>query len=87
MNRRARRSFGEECEGMDDEEDSSSEEEEEEEPEKSDKGDGSEDGEAPAQGLFPPTPATHAILANLKAGETVYQAGELSKTLRVSKTH
>ena len=32
-----------------------------------------------------PTPATHAILAQLKAGETVYQAGELPKTLRVSK--
>ena len=36
----------------------------------------------------PPSPATHAILAQskadngrLKAGETVYQAGELSKTL------
>ena len=24
-----------------------------------------------------PSPATHAILARLKAGETVYQAGEL----------
>ena len=34
-----------------------------------------------------PTPATHAILAQLKTGETVYQAGELPKTLRVSKTH
>ena len=34
-----------------------------------------------------PSPATHAILAVLKAGETVYQAGELPKTLRVSKTH
>ena len=32
-----------------------------------------------------PTPATHAILAQLKAGETVYQAGELPKTLRVSQ--
>ena len=31
------------------------------------------------------TPATHAILAQLKAGETVYQAGELPKTLGVSK--
>ena len=28
-----------------------------------------------------PTPATHAILTVLKAGETVYQAGELPKTL------
>ena len=28
-----------------------------------------------------PSPATHAILAQLKAGETVYQAGELPKTL------
>ena len=39
-----------------------------------------------------PTPATHAILAQLKAGrlkagETVYQAGELPATLRVSKIH
>ena len=33
----------------------------------------------------PPQP--HAILAQLKAGETVYQAGELPKTLRVSKIH
>ena len=32
-----------------------------------------------------PSPATHAILAQLKAGETVYQTGELPKTLRVSK--
>ena len=32
-----------------------------------------------------PSPATHAILAQLKAGETVYLAGELPKTLRVSK--
>ena len=32
-----------------------------------------------------PSPATHAILAQLKAGETVYQAGELPKTLRVPK--
>ena len=32
-----------------------------------------------------PSPATHAILAQLKAGETVYQADELLKTLRVSK--
>ena len=32
-----------------------------------------------------PTPATHVILAQLKAGETVYQAGELPKTRRVSK--
>ena len=32
-----------------------------------------------------PSPATHAILAHLKAGETVYQAGELPETLRVSK--
>ena len=30
---------------------------------------------APAR--FTPTPATHAILARLKAGETVHQAGEL----------
>ena len=28
-----------------------------------------------------PTPATHAVLAQFKAGETVYQAGELPKTL------
>ena len=28
-----------------------------------------------------PSPATHAILAQLKAGETVYQPGELPKTL------
>ena len=34
-----------------------------------------------------PSPATHAILAQLKAGETVHQAGELPKTLRVSKIH
>ena len=34
-----------------------------------------------------PTPATHAILAQLKAGETVYQAGELPATLRVSEVH
>ena len=34
-----------------------------------------------------PTPATHAISAQLKAGETVFQAGELPKTLRVSKIH
>ena len=27
-----------------------------------------------------PSPATHAILAQWKAGETVYQAGELSET-------
>ena len=33
----------------------------------------------------PPSPGTHAILTVLKAGETVYQAGELPKTLRVSK--
>ena len=32
-----------------------------------------------------PTPATHAILAQLKAGEIVYQAGELPETLRVYK--
>ena len=34
-----------------------------------------------------PSPATHAIWAQLKAGETVHQAGELPKTLRVSKIH
>ena len=34
-----------------------------------------------------PSPATHAILAQLKAGETVFQAGELPKTLRVSRIH
>ena len=34
-----------------------------------------------------PTPATHVIFAQLKAGETVYQAGELPETLRVSKIH
>ena len=34
-----------------------------------------------------PSPATHAVLAQLKVGETVYQAGELPKTLRVSKMH
>ena len=28
-----------------------------------------------------PTPATHAILTRLKAGETVYQTGEVPKTL------
>ena len=33
-----------------------------------------------------PQPSDH-VLAQLKAGETVYQAGELPKTLRVSKTH
>ena len=27
-----------------------------------------------------PTPATHAILTQLKAGDTVHQAGELPKT-------
>ena len=32
-------------------------------------------------GKVPPTPATHAILARLKAGETVHQAGEVPKTL------
>ena len=32
-----------------------------------------------------PSPATHAIFAQLKAGETVYQAGELPETFRVSK--
>ena len=32
-----------------------------------------------------PTPATHAILAQVKAGETVHEAGELPKTLKVSK--
>ena len=37
--------------------------------------------------MVAPSPATHAILAQLKAGETVYQAGELPKTLRVSKIH
>ena len=34
-----------------------------------------------------PSPATHAIWTVLKAGETVHQAGELPKTLRVSKIH
>ena len=34
-----------------------------------------------------PSPATHVILAQLKAGETVHQAGELPKTLRVSTIH
>ena len=34
-----------------------------------------------------PSPATHAISAQLKAGETVYQAGELPETLRVPKIH
>ena len=34
-----------------------------------------------------PTPATQDILAQLKAGETVYQADELPQTLRVSKIH
>ena len=28
-----------------------------------------------------PTPATYSILTGLKAGETVYQTGELPKTL------
>ena len=37
--------------------------------------------------LVPPSPATHAILAELKVGETVYQPGELPKTLRVTKIH
>ena len=37
--------------------------------------------------LVNPTPATHAFLAQLKAGEPLYQAGELPKTLRVSKIH
>ena len=32
----------------------------------------------------PPQPSDH-VLAQLKAGETVYQAGELPETLRVSK--
>ena len=41
--------------------------------------------EAPCSVL--PSPATHAILTVLKAGETVYQAGELPGTLRVSKIH
>ena len=36
---------------------------------------------------YTPSPATHAILAQLKAGETVHQAGELPKTLRVFKMH
>ena len=34
-----------------------------------------------------PSPATHAILTVLKAGETVHQAGELPETPRVSKIH
>ena len=34
-----------------------------------------------------PSPATHAILAQLKAGETVHQVGEVPKTFRVSKIH
>ena len=34
-----------------------------------------------------PSSATHAILTLLKAGETVHQAGELPKTLRVSEIH
>ena len=34
-----------------------------------------------------PTSATHAILAQLKAGETVHQAGELPKTPRFAKIH
>ena len=37
--------------------------------------------EAGQEVMVEPTPATHAILAQLKAGETVYQAGELPKTL------
>ena len=37
-------------------------------------------GAGAAGGPAEPTPATHAILAQLKAGETVYQAGELPKT-------
>ena len=32
------------------------------------------------------SPATHAILAQLKAGETVYQTGELTKTLKLRAT-
>ena len=32
----------------------------------------------------PLTPATHTILAQLKAGETVYQAGEPPKKFKVS---
>ena len=36
-------------------------------------------------GLVVRSPATHAILAQLKAGEIVYQAGELPETLRVSR--
>ena len=32
-----------------------------------------------------PQPRRDHVLAQLKAGETVYQAGELPKTLRVSK--
>ena len=37
-----------------------------------------------------PTPATHAILAQLKAGETVHQAGELpkhSESLKYTPNH
>ena len=37
--------------------------------------------------LVYPSPATHAILAQLKAGETVSQTGELPETLRVPKLH
>ena len=37
--------------------------------------------------LVQATLATHVMLTQLKAGETVYQAGELPKTIRVSKTH
>ena len=43
--------------------------------------------EALRDGPVCPTPATHAILVQLKAGETVYQAGELPKTPRVPKIH
>ena len=35
---------------------------------------------SPVPTAVPPTPATHAILTRLKAGDTVHQAGELPKT-------
>ena len=39
-----------------------------------------------AESNRPPQPSDH-VLAQLKAGETMYQAGELPKTVRASKSH
>ena len=46
-----------------------------------------EDAKATDAQFVEPTPATDVILAQFKAGETVYQAGELPKTFRGYKIH